>query len=115
MVIMLYEMHTAASGHVGWRAHLNAFVATWACAGSIGLGSKFAILDTIAIALDHNVHAHGEFGIDFLVDSHCPEFLWDFMPSFCIAKWLMSVTFLVNLGFGKNKSTSVHKQSSDCV
>ena len=124
---MLYRLHSNAVDYdSGFWAHFDGILAILACTGSVGLGSKaslssvctlsltqhtcarrashaamlcvqFAILDTLASTILHITEGHGEFGISLLGDFHCPDFLWAFIPSFCMAKWAITVVFFANI------------------
>jgi hypothetical protein len=60
---------------------------------------QFAVLDTFVSMVTHDSEAHGEFGISLAGDYHCPASLWDFIPSFCVAKWCCTAMWLFNLVF----------------
>ena len=59
--------------------------------------AQFACLDTLAAVLSHVTEGRGEFGISVLGDYHCPDIMWSFIPSFCVAKWMISLVFFTNL------------------
>jgi hypothetical protein len=59
--------------------------------------AQFAFLDTLAAAILHVTEGHGEFEISVLADYHCPDVLWSFIPSFCVAKWMISLVFFTNV------------------